>query len=938
MIFSRFFRSKHLDTNPQVRIKAIDKLDKELSAEKSVLHELAFNDPDASVSLAALQKLDSFTLWYKMSAIGKDERVLKKSQQVVEKMLFDEANTALSTKDKMSFVRQCTDIKLLEKLVFLSWVQIDPQLTQSLLAKLAKPLITEKVLLETLNTELQAALLVQLNDDPNHRKLLNKLVKKGNSEQIKQQAHELLQFWDQQKLLPLRVEKDTKMLLSRLLALKEQGDLAFILEQQQLFNIQYAELSAQFSCLAESKKHEFEQKWLELNQRLQKSIDTLTPQWQEQLAQRKILDSIAVLQKESTQVFDRVNALLNESIVDLSQQEVEQHEQRLKQLYDEAKHLVTTLDASKDIERKKLQLLIERVIQSQESLANLPDFILCLDQSRELLKQFGDLKLPSDISQIEAAEQYLRESKQRWRVTTQRFNNNLPADLVKQWQKATTEWQSVIKKLNEQVNQQLSRCRNKYRAIEGLINQGRFRAAIDLYGKVLGWYEKLPEKQQASLQKLHSQVLQQIENLKDWQEYIATPRKPALLTEAELLVTSPLEIEQQAQAIKGLRQQWNSLGVIDSEADQALNQAFDETLENAFAPCRAHYEQQQAIRSQNLQEKTAILTELKGLLESSQEPVTISKKLNVLQQQWRKVGEVEFSLRNDLYEQFQCALKPLKEQVNAYYRNNAELKEHLLLKAKKCLELESIDEAINQVKALQLEWKTIAHAGRKSEAELWPAFRQVCDTVFAKRNELNEQQKALQNQQIEQVKQQLSAMQMTITKAVNRSDFEQAIALKTNILELLFALPNQERVALERQLQSIEKSIEQGIATLESTQTQRHYALIFKVLALWQKVELLPTEISELSNSWQQAFTCQTSNQTLNRQELTLMLEIVKQQDSPKSEAALRQNIQMKLMAQKLQNGALEEPEDLLRQWIGIGPVTPDEQSLFERTQRLFTE
>jgi DNA repair protein SbcC/Rad50 len=109
MIFNRFFRSKHLDPNPQVRIKAIEKLNTTLSSEKTVLHELAFNDPDASVSLAALHKLDSFTLWYKMSEIGKDERVLKKSQQIVEQMLFDETNVGLNEKDKLSFIRQCND-------------------------------------------------------------------------------------------------------------------------------------------------------------------------------------------------------------------------------------------------------------------------------------------------------------------------------------------------------------------------------------------------------------------------------------------------------------------------------------------------------------------------------------------------------------------------------------------------------------------------------------------------------------------------------------------------------------------------------------------------------------------------------------------------------------------------------------------------------------
>ena len=275
-----FFRSKHLDPNPHVRIKAIEKLNKELANEKTVLHELAFNDPDAAVSLAALQKLDSFTLWYKMSEISKDERVLKKSQQIVEQMLFEESNSALSKKDKSSFIRQCSDNKLL----------------------------VEKVLLETNNIALQSALLNKFKDEASSRKLLNKLLKKSDSEQIKQQARDLLLNWDIQQQLPISVEKDTKMLLSRLLALKECNDLTVIHEQQGLLSKQYAELSTQFLCLPELKRQEFEQKWLELNQRLQKSIDVLSPQWQEQQAKQQLKQAVTELQGESTKVLDTANS------------------------------------------------------------------------------------------------------------------------------------------------------------------------------------------------------------------------------------------------------------------------------------------------------------------------------------------------------------------------------------------------------------------------------------------------------------------------------------------------------------------------------------------------------------------------------------------------------------------------------------------------------
>tara|TARA_R110002153_G_scaffold12987_6_gene48485 strand:- start:1662 stop:4478 length:2817 start_codon:yes stop_codon:yes gene_type:complete len=938
MIFNRFFRSKHLDPNPHVRIKAIEKLNKELANEKTVLHELAFNDPDAAVSLAALQKLDSFTLWYKMSEISKDERVLKKSQQIVEQMLFEESNSALSEKDKSSFIRQCSDNKLLEKSVFLPWVQADTNLIQTLLAKVAKPLLVEKVLLETNNIALQSALLNKFKDEASSRKLLNKLLKKSDSEQIKQQARDLLLNWDIQQQLPISVEKDTKMLLSRLLALKECNDLTVIHEQQGLLSKQYAELSTQFLCLPELKRQEFEQKWLELNQRLQKSIDVLSPQWQEQQAKQQLKQAVTELQGESTKVLDTANAILAERMVELTNTEVEFQGEQLNQLYDKVKSLLQSMGPDKTADRNSLESINGRIIQCQENLANLPEFMLCLSQSKELIEKFSALSLPNDISQIDAAEQHLREVKQQWRAITQRFSKNLPADLVEQWQKATLAWQVVVKKLSEQVNQEVARCRNKYRAIEGLISQGRFRPAIDVYNKVSVWYQKLPENQQAKLNKLHTQIKQQIEDLKDLQEYIATPRKPALLKDAEYLVSNPLDVEQQAKAVKVLRQQWNSLGVIDSESDTALNQVFDETIERAFAPCRAHYEQQQTERAKNLQIKTDVLTQLEQLNNTVGDPGQISKKLAALQQQWRAVGEVEFSLRNSLYEQFQEAVKPLKVKVSDFYKDNAEQKERLINKAKKQLEADSIDEAINQIKALQAEWKVIAHAGKKAEAELWPAFRRVCDSVFAKRNELVEQQTQAQTQQIANVQQQLTILQDTVANATNKAEFEQAIELKAAIVEQLSVLQHKERSAFERKLEALEKQVEQGIAQLAVMQIHRQYMLIFKVLEQWQQLDTLPTSCADLPNNWQQVFSSQAKMSSKSRQELTVMLEIVKEQPSPPSDATIRQKVQMQLMAQKLQDGTHAEADDLLQQWINFGPVKAQDQPLLKRIERLFTQ
>ena len=107
MIFKNLFRPKHQDPKPAVRITAIGSLSAEVPEQKSILHELAFNDEDVNVSLAALAKLNSFVLWYKMAEIAKNDRIAKRAQQVVESTLFSDDESTMARDEKFAFAYEC---------------------------------------------------------------------------------------------------------------------------------------------------------------------------------------------------------------------------------------------------------------------------------------------------------------------------------------------------------------------------------------------------------------------------------------------------------------------------------------------------------------------------------------------------------------------------------------------------------------------------------------------------------------------------------------------------------------------------------------------------------------------------------------------------------------------------------------------------------------
>jgi len=934
MIFKHLFRSKHQNPDPQVRLQAIENLNKQDPQQKSVLHELAFNDSDVGVSLAALKKLDSFVLWYKMSEIAKNERVQKKSQQFVENTLLDGDNQALTEQEKRQYILETRDIRLIEKLLGQQWIQKDTQLAMSLLQKVDKPQLQEKLLFDTPNESLQTAILQTLSDNVQTRKLLNKIPKKTSSSVLKELAHETLQGWLTAEKAPVEVELQVKMVLSRMLALKDQNDLMHIQQQQAELTQQYNQIAARFVCLPEVKRNEIEQKYTDICIRVERTIALLTPQWQAQQAELALSQNMQTLLVEVEQSLAELSKQLTTRIRDIEASEVDTFVLVINQHIEKLHDLTKQLPANNQAAHRRLEQLNNQLLSSLNTLTNLPQFQQAILLGQQLLEKLEGLALPDDASQIEAAEEYLREQKQLWRNTVTSYQAHMPTNLSQQWNARLKLWQQAIKVLRNQLDGELSRCRNKLKAVESLINQGKFKAAMVLYQKVQKWFAVLPEKQQGQLERTFMSVKEQIENLKDWQDYIAAPRKPALLNEAEALIAQPLEIDAQASAIKSLRYQWNSLGKSDTESDHALNEAFEIAIEKAFAPCREFYDQQQQQREQNMLAKQQILADIKTLNNEHGDIGQLAKTLRTIQQKWKNIGEVDFKQRNALYDNYQQLLNPLRDKVSAFYQDNAEQKQALLTKAEKLSELESVDEAIEQAKKLQQAWKTIEHAGKKAEANLWPAFRKVNDSLFAKKAEASQQQQTQLNEQVASVIEQVTQLETLLNSADDKASVQSALHNKPSVIDGINALPMRDRRALEQRIQTLGEKQQLKLTELEKSAKAQVYLNLFSALKMWQTDKELPDEVAGLNKQWQQCF--QELSEHADRHDLTIKMEIVSQKDSPQKDAEKRQSIQMQLMAQKLQSGDSLDLLSLLKDWIRAGALSKSDVTLLKRIEPMF--
>lgn len=930
MIFSSLFRPKHQDPNPQVRINAIAKLSITAPEQKSVLHELAFNDPDANVSLAALNKLDSFVLWYKMAQTAKNERVAKKSQQMIEQVLLSEQNDKINQQEKRTFIEECTDNKILEKLVMQPWLQNELDLAVLLLDKLGKPQLSRQVLFSTKNVDLQVKLFESVDDESG----LNKVLKKISTTKIKQAAQQKLDDLLVSKHLPLEVDKETRLVLARLLALKDSDDLSYIEQQRCNLLERYHHLAAQFSCLPHSSKQNFEDKFADVSRKLDVLVATLKPIWQRQQASVELQRSVQQVSEQAQILLAKISTQVHENITEITPEQHNELEQQLDSNLQQVQTMIVELANDAESPRRQLEKLNNQLLSAQNTLHSLPEFQLAIEEANILMDKLDGLALPNDISQLDAAEQHLNDMQHQWKKLTRPFTEHWPDTTKKRWLEQQKRWQQANKGLRDKLLSDVNRCRNKIRTVDSMVSQGKFKLAMGIYEKVAFWYEALPEKHKDQLERQFSKVKEQIENLKDWQDYIAAPRKPILLAEAEALAAKPLVIEEQAKKIKALRQQWNSLGILDSESDQALNKSFEDTIELAFAPCRDFYNQQELQRSTNLAVKQKLIESLNVLSAKMLPEADLVKQIRVVQKQWQALGEVDYKKREEINQQYQNHLTPLKERINRYYQDNAEQKQQLLSKSQQLLELDDVNEAIEQAKKLQDKWKTIEHAGRKAEADLWPAFREANDKIFAKLNVQKQQEKQAVSSQIEQANSLLIAMQEQISKAQDKASLAASLEAQSDISSLLNALPARARSSLEKILDTNLQAQQAKLIEFEQNRQQQQFHDLFTALKEWKEEPSLPALVQSLPGVWQRCFKNVSNTPEMDRHTLTIVMEIVSERESPKADSAKRKEIQLQLMAEKLQHGENKSLEELLKDWIKVGPLGEKEPPLLKRLEK----
>ena len=579
-----------------------------------------------------------------------------------------------------------------------------------------------------------------------------------------------------------------------------------------------------------------------------------------------------------------------------------------------------------------------------------------------LLKQMASLPATSDELRVQ--------------ITTDLSACLSAAELISEAERGTL-LQQALAVVADYRQQQRTTAANRAQAesaLSGLIRRGKAAVEQGQMKQASGIARAIEEKLElidklpAQLEKHLATFQQSLDKIRDWQRYAVMPKLEAVVAQMEQLVevslkssaNSTIPADALAVKIRKLQDEWKSLSQGGGDQYQELWQRFHDAAQKAYQPCKVYFDELAKQRALNLQHRQQLLTQLQTFERDndweSADWKALENLLRAAKQQWRDFSPVEHNANKPLQKNFDAVLDQLHGKLDSEYQRNIERKQQLVDRAEQALSKDDAFAAIDEVKALQPQWKSIGVTRRRDDQKLWQQFRQHCDAVFERRQQLSDAFKAELNEQ-----QQRAQLLITQLQALFSLEGEALLAARSTRDELhdafveLGELPKAAVKKIRDQFHDALQQFEDAIDAHHKKQQQQRWLDLFAAadavrrcelaaaseatvaeaqslidaIALWPKNG--ETAIKERLANAARELDAVANEQALR--ELCIRMEILTGLDSPDEDKAARMAYQVTRLQKGMgQSASVDNTENLMLAWVAVTAVEDAlYATLFER-------
>mgnify|MGYP002624034514 CR=1 FL=1 len=251
-----------------------------------------------------------------------------------------------------------------------------------------------------------------------------------------------------------------------------------------------------------------------------------------------------------------------------------------------------------------------------------------------------------------------------------------------------------------------------------------------------------------------SQMQAELRQLNDWAKWSDRLSRENLVKAAEALCQKQLGIDDLADAVMQLRDQWKSLNTVSGMATREQWATFDAACNKAYEPVLVHARAQVDEKKKNIRYAEGIIADIKTYADRFQaefeKAVETGRSIDwkpiinfyrQTLQSWRQLGIVGRNEKKRLDAEMAEALAPVRDRLYEQTRLEIQRRENLIA------EVERIDanhpESGKKLRAIQLKWQAGAKnfpLDNRKDSKLWNRFKAVCESLHERRMEKGHQE------------------------------------------------------------------------------------------------------------------------------------------------------------------------------------------------------
>lgn len=216
-------------------------------------------------------------------------------------------------------------------------------------------------------------------------------------------------------------------------------------------------------------------------------------------------------------------------------------------------------------------------------------------------------------------------------------------------------------------------------------------------------------------------------------------QKEALIQKAEAILSTD-NLREGFKELQKLHKEWRHVGPVEPELREVLWQKFSEITKQIHEKREAFFKELKAKREELLVEKRALVKQIQEIpqnFKKHHEWQKAIKDINKIQEEFKKIGRLNVSGNDEVWEEFRTALRDFNQAKNQFYKDlkkehqvNLEKKRALLAKAEELKDSDDWRNTANALKKIQADWKKIGHVPKSESDKIWKEFRAACNHFF----------------------------------------------------------------------------------------------------------------------------------------------------------------------------------------------------------------